>query len=151
MYPESYFENYDFTKLVQKKKLEYENSSPETDSMSFSDLDHHINYSQHSEFQVSTNPRESVSYYWSSGYISNDKSSSDSESIKIFNESVISTADAVSGGWFKIDDRHCYKIPKKLDISTISYAKALGYSCRLLKYELDSLDSLDTKDDKFNP
>ena len=63
LYPESYFTNYDFTKLVKKKKLEYENSLPETDSMSFSDLDHHINYSQHSEFQTSTNPRESVSYY----------------------------------------------------------------------------------------
>ena len=72
--------------------------------------------------------KDSVSYYWSNGPSSISKTPNDFEG-------PIRLSDSVS----YIDDRYCFDKPKKLEISTISYAKALGYSCRLLKNELDIL------------
>ena len=62
LHPESYFESYDFTKLIPHKKLDNDVPMVESDYMIYSSWDLK-NPSQSNNFQLFTKFKDSVSYY----------------------------------------------------------------------------------------
>ena len=62
LHPESYFESYDFTKLIQHGNFYYEDFITKSNSMNCPTFDHYVDYTHCNTFQAFVKPGDSLDY-----------------------------------------------------------------------------------------